>query len=64
MCFVIMSFPVYNTVQNPTSTLIIKWSRKGKTTIPDENALVGCFPNPLPKVVSFAAKCFIIVNTN
>lgn len=54
--FFIMSFPVFNSVQDPTSTLLIKWSSKRKAGIIDEKSLEAALPTEYCKIIAFAAK--------
>ena len=51
-----MSSLVFNTIKEPSNTVVIKWSRKGKISISDELTLLSAFPEYAAKVLSFIQK--------
>lgn len=51
-----MNSLIYNTVKEPSLNVVIKWSRKGKIMISDENALIEAIPNYEVIVLSFVSK--------
>ena len=52
-----MSLPLYNSVQTPTHTLLLKWARKGKSFAPSETTLRDDFSSYAISIIGFNGKC-------
>lgn len=52
-----MSLPLYNSVKSPSAVVLLKWTRKGKTSIQSEDTLTTDFAPYAISVLGSNIKC-------